>query len=181
MTMPRATIITFGARGRVGRQWLLDSFCISDVLDAIVYRANVHLDVNSSRCHGDGTKEECIRLLRAYPGIDEIISALTANIVNNWRQLGRQHFGYFVQCTAGVSRSVALAQLLAENLAAADNGWVVYTVHLDARSSYIQGCTLAGVSAVESLCEDDFEEIVEIPVTNTIQQARRILNAPQDA
>ena len=173
--MPKATIITFGARGRAGRQWLLDEFCISDVLDVIVYKANIHLNVADGKCHGDGTGDECKRILKTYPRIDEIIAVLTSNIANNWRQLGQLHFAYFVQCTAGISRSVALAQLLAEHLAAMGAGWEVYTVHLDSRSSYLLDHTIAGIGAVESMCEEEFENVLEIPVVNTIQRARGVL------
>ena len=175
--MPRATIVTFGSRGRRGRQWLLDSFCISDVLDALAYPANRHLNVSVDRCHGDGTKDECKRLLLAYPGVNEIIAALCANIESNYCLLAGLHFGYFIQCTAGVSRSVALAQLVAEYLVASNRGWEVFTVHLDAKTSYAQGFTFSGIDTIENLGEDDYEEIVEIPITNTIQQARTILNS----
>ena len=175
--MPKATIVTFGARGRGGRQWLLDAFCISDVLDDIVYKANVHLNVAEGKCHGDGTTEACKTILKTYPRIDEIIATLTANMANNWRRLGQLHFAYFVQCTAGISRSVSLAQLLAEHLTATGSGWEVYTVHLDSRSNYVRDYTIAGIGAVENLCEDDFENVLEIPVANTIQRAREVLSA----
>ena len=170
--MPRATILTFGADRNVGRRWLCESFCIDDVLDTIVYPAHEHLNVRTGRCRGDGVDTECKKALLAYPRAFEIVKAMAYYVKANFEH-ANEHLAYFIQCQAGRSRSVALAQLVAEEVCATGTGWEVFTVHLDAPKNYILGTTVSGLDAVRSLSEDEYEELIEIPVAATIQFVRR--------
>ena len=172
--MPSATIVTYGARGTVGRLWLLDSFCIQDVLEDLTFSAQMHLDAQIARCHGDGVSEECKQLLLAYPGASSIIQRLSDHILNNAAQLEQQHFAYLIQCQAGVSRSVALAQLISDYIMAANPEWRVFTIHLDAKKRYTRDTTFVGIDIVKNLCQDDYEEILEIPMVNTIRRFREL-------